>query len=81
MKVARVLITPELLCQMLHFPDGTVLGDVRMDTYGGGGRYVALLVEHKDLKDAVVTVATGPPKITPHYERRGDAVVFVGWGQ
>ncbi len=77
MKVARVLITPELMCYRMCFPEGTVLRDARIEM-AHGAVYIALTVEHDDLKE---TTAIGPPDAAPQYERRDGSVVFVGWGQ
>jgi hypothetical protein len=60
-------VTPELLVQLLHLPDGSRL--IPPD----GGRYFEFVVDHPDIKPDV--------PVEPMYERGDWSVRFVSWGQ
>lgn len=80
MKAAKFRLTPELLVQLLHLPEGTVLRGI---DYNAMRPWVYVFVEHDDLK--VVPEAAEYPEIYPVFETDteiGDPrVTMTDWGQ
>jgi hypothetical protein len=78
-KIARFLVTPEFLRDLLHLPVGTTITWAGMDhTYGP---CIELTIEHPDLRDVEVVEDEHPPLIEPRFQREGDVVLMVDWGQ
>ena len=76
MKRARLLISGELLREVLHLPFGTeILGS---GNYTNG--VVEVFVEHHDLKDVALVEGECPPLVSPRFKKQ-EEVVFLGWGQ
>jgi hypothetical protein len=76
MRIARMLVTPELLRALLSLPIATEIIWAAMDPHQGG---IVLTVRHPDLRD--IDLADEPaPVIRPAFHKQ-DAIVFVDWGQ
>jgi hypothetical protein len=76
-KIARFLITPEFLREVLHLPAGT-------DIVGASCHYplhVELVVTHPDLPDVTLAQGESPPLVAPTFIRQDHEVMFVGWGR
>jgi hypothetical protein len=80
-KIARVLVTPELLRELLHLPLGTRIVWAAMDHTYGGHAAIELTIEHPDLRDVELVEDEQPPLIRPVYRREDDVVLLVDWGQ
>lgn len=80
MNAACVLITPELLVQVLKLPSGTKMSAASM-TDGPEGCYVRVTLEHPDLP---LVVDGELAKANPCFHRYDDKteplVEFVSWG-
>jgi len=76
MRIARFLVTPELLRQLFHLPLGTDIVWAGMDH-----QHIELTVTHPDLHDVEVVEAEHPPLIRPTFHREADVVLLVDWGQ
>lgn len=75
MKIARFLVTPELLLDLFHLPRGTEFIWAGMDR-----TCIELTIRHPDLRD-VELQDRRPPLINPQFQREGDVVLLVDWGQ
>lgn len=75
MKIARVLVSPELLRQLFTFPDGTEIISAGMEH-----REIVLYVQHDVLQDVTLAENERPPVACPRFQRR-EPVEFLGWGQ
>lgn len=72
---ARILLTPELVCELLHLPAGTeILGS------GLHHREVEIFVSHPDLAEAQRIEGDPLPIARPRFRQQA-AVVFMDWGQ
>jgi hypothetical protein len=77
MKAARVLFTPELLVDLLNFPDGATITGASM--VGGN---VELTVEHDGLKDVDVPPGADLPIACPTFRfTTSRSVAFDAWNQ
>jgi hypothetical protein len=75
-KIARFLMTPEFLRDLLCLPLGTTIIWAGMDPSG-----IELTIEHPDLKDVELQEAARPPLIRPLFQREDAVVLLVDWGQ
>lgn len=72
MAISTLPITPELLIDLLHLPDNTIILDARVETYSNGDvKTVLLRVDHPDIPDGFETVNAS--------FRRQEPIVFEGW--
>ena len=76
MKIARFLVTPEFLLDLLRLPRGTELICAGMDRM-----YVELTIRHPDLHDVELREAERPPLIRPLFHREDQIVLLMDWGQ
>lgn len=76
MKMARFLVTPELLRELLHLPRGTEIVGAEMDHHD-----IAVTIEHPDLRDVELVEGERLPLIRPTFRREADVVLLVDWGQ
>lgn len=76
MKIARFLVTPELLRQVLDLPAGT-----EIVWAGFNHRCIELTIEHPDLRDVELAEAEWPPLIRPTFAREADVVLLMDWGE
>ena len=85
MRLARFLVTAELLREFFRLPDGTEVVCVESIWRDAGGGVdldeIEITVTHPDLRDVKGLARDAPPIIRPTYRKDGDAVVFVDWGQ
>ena len=76
MKIARFLMTPEFLLDLLRLPKGTEF------IWAGTDRnYIELTIKHPDLKDVELQEAERPPLIRPQFHREDQIVLLMDWGQ
>jgi hypothetical protein len=80
MKIARFLVTPEFLRQILHLPIGTEVTWAGMD-HSSYWPCIELTIEHPDLRDVELVADEHPPLIEPQFHREGDVVLMTDWGQ
>lgn len=81
MKIARFLVTPEFLRQILHLPIGTEVTWAGMEQGHAYPPCIELTIEHPDLRDVELVEGERPPLIEPKYRREDDAVLMIDWGQ
>lgn len=74
-RIARVIVTKELLVQSLYLPSDTEIVEIRNSE---DGRDLELIVRHKDLPE--VTEGNQPPLADPQFDNDYTSVWFVGWG-
>lgn len=73
MRLARILVTPELLRQVLHLPIATDIIRAGWDRDA-----IELVVSHPDLPDAVLQEGERPPLATPTFQSN-PPVQFIAW--
>lgn len=76
MGYARILVTTELLREVLHLPPDTNILFAKDD----GQFNVELTVSHPDLVGGPGPEGELPPLVTPTF-RKQEPIVFEGWGQ
>ena len=81
MKIARVLVTSELLREALHFPAGTEIVRAGMPDDPRAWRDIELIIRHDDLRDIALEECVQPPLIRPVFHREADVVMLEDWGQ
>jgi len=76
MPLARMMVTPELLIELLHLPRDTEIGNAWMDFRNLANPKVVFLVSHPDIKKDEVC-----PTFRSHYDEDGKVteVEFLGW--
>jgi hypothetical protein len=75
MGVARMLVTPELLRELLHLPYTTDIVMAGMDREN-----IELVVRDPALRDVVLSELERLPLVTPTF-RKNVPVEFIEWGQ
>lgn len=78
MRIARFLVSYELLQEALHLPWETTIHAVR-DSTDAGDR-CEIVVEHPDLQDVDVLTYESLPFVMPEWRKQAP-VEFVSWGQ
>ncbi len=68
-------VSPELMAQCLHLPEGTQILGAKKDAFDFA---IELVVEHPDIKE--VTEGNELPYCRPKF-RTQESVAFEGWGQ
>ena len=78
MNAAKIVITPDLLREVLRLPDGVVLSDASMSA---DGRYISFVAEHAALpvvRDGAMPMAH--PVYRRNFDKSEPSVEFVDWG-
>jgi hypothetical protein len=79
-RIARFLVTPELLREMFRLPVGTAIVWAGMDHHTCPST-IEITIEHQDLRDVELVEDELPPLIRPTYRCEGDIIMLVDWGQ
>jgi len=77
MKSARLLVTYDLLREVLHLPVDARIEAARHDSDNDAAEFV---VTHVDLKDVDAEGRDALPLVSPTFQSN-PPVVFLGWGQ
>lgn len=77
-RIARVLVSYELLREMLHLPIAAEICTVRESQ--SLHHSFEIVVKHPDLNDVVLAEGQWPPIVTPTW-RKNVPVEFIEWGQ
>lgn len=74
MRVARFLVTHDVLRDALHLPPLTEIAYVGPSEFDRA----EIVVKHPELPDVELQEGEKPPLVSPHF--RKEPVVFVDWG-